>query len=760
MPHIKRTVLNLAVAAALLPNSGLLLAAPAADNDQTATTLDSVEVSSVSVGRGSEVENMDISTTVITREEIQKSPQLSIEQMLNRELGIWTSQIPANQTDFTAAVVGMRGFGNKGGEKVLVMVDGAPINDGIFRTIDWNQVPKDTIEKIEIIRGGGGATLWGNLAEGGVINIVTREPKPGEIRAGFAYGSFNTKVGDAAATLFHNDKVKVGLNLNAIESDGYNTAPKELQVTPHLVATDTRTHNALLSSYFTPTDNAKFYVKFGGHELLQDHANFDVANNQWYKYDYRGGGQIKYSDTGSVNISSFYDYSQMNKQNGSLINIGGGAINVTNINTIRRAGSMATQKETMNYQSYGGSAYIQEQISGEWGTLKDIKLGIDVRGVDALDNNNLFSQKGITNNSFLSTRLNWEGQNLFEGIFAQATYSPTDTPLDITLGLRQDWWQSFSAKANNTFGLTTTNTRGTNVNTALKDQFFDQFNPRMGIKYSFENGIDIRAAAYRNFAAPGLNQLFRTFVSSGSATAGNPSLAPETNFGQEIGIDFTGKVVRTQFTLFHNQLDNYINSVTMCGGTSGVTCTAGIRNQFGLDSSINKINVNQNVGSAVMEGGEFFVEWQALDTLNLNASVIRTFAFVDSFNSQFAPLVAPSGKTPLLRTSRQLPDVPTLVLTLGGAWLIMPNLQFGWSIKSWPEYWSNTLQNDESQIQQGATTADLNLNYQASKEIELYVTAQNVSNATYIASNRDGSTTTIPAMGMPRNVLGGFRINF
>lgn len=723
------------------------------NNDNNPSALDTVEVSATSVGRGSNVENMDVSTTVITKEQIQKSPELSIDQLLNRQMGVWTSQTLANQQDFTSAVVGIRGFGNKGGEKVLVMVDGVPINDGIFKTIDWNQVPKDTIEKIEIIRGGGGATLWGNLAEGGVINIVTREPKADEKRIGFAYGSFNTKVGDASATLFRNDKLKVGLNLNTVESDGYNTAPKNLQVNRHIVPTDSRTHNALLSTYYTPSDTQKYYLKLNGHELLQDHANFDVANNQWYKYNAKTGGQIKYSDSGSFNFNGFYDFSQMNKVNGSLINVGSGAINVNNIGTIIGAGAMPSQKEAMYAKQYGLTTYVQEEFNTAFGSFKDIKLGMDARGIDAIDNNNVYKQIANNGNGYTNLgKFNWEGQNYFEGIFAQATYSPNDIPLDVNLGLRQDWWQSVNANGYTQLA------GAAQKNLNLKSQRFEQFNPRMGIKYSFENGIDIRAAAYRNFAAPGMNALFRSFAGSTTGQTGNPELVPETNFGQEIGIDFTGKTIKTKLTLFHNKLDNYISSVKLC--SSAATCN-GLNAQYGFSNANTQISQNQNIGSAVMEGGEAFVEWQALDTLKLNASVVRTIAFADSFNSTFTRLN--TGTTPLMLSSKQLPDVPYLVLTLGGEWKILPNLDFGWSIKSWPSYWSSTLQNYNATYaaeQQGATTADLNLSYQATKNLNLYVMAQNVSNANYIANNRDSSSSTIPTMGMPRNILGGFKLEF
>ena len=653
----------------------------------------------------------------------------------------------------------MRGMGNTGGEKVLVMVDGVPINDGYFKTIDWSQVPKDTIERIEIVRGGGGAALWGNLAMGGVINIITREPDD-KIRVGFGYGSFNTKKGDASATIIKNDVLKMGVSYNVIESDGYNTAPKADQITPNLVASATRTHNVLLSNYFTPTANSKFFVKLGYHELMQDQITQANMNNQWYKWDYRGGGEIKLSDTMSLNINSFFDYTSMDKVNGSLGSPTGTVSFTPPIANLANSFDYINQKEAMNYQSYGGSVFMQDKFNSDnWGALKDVKYGFDVRGITTADTNNIYKQ--ITSTAapvYNSGIYNMGGVNNFEGVFAQATYSPHDTPLDLTLGLRQDWYQANTVDSNFIRASSATSGLNTPGLGNQQSQSFNQFNPRFGLKYSFENGIDLRAATYRNFAAPGMNQLYRTFASGSSVTLGNNALTPESSFGQEIGIDLTRKTFKTKFTLYHNQVNNLMQSTTLCGGTSAIaTCPTSITANYGVTSAKEVLNV----GNGTMEGGEIFGEWQATDTLTLNASVERTIAFIDSFNSQFESL---NGNNKLAMASHQLPNVPTLMLLLGGKYQVTPDIQFGYSIKSWPKYYTTTLTtaanvNSNTIQNQGATTADLYANYQATKQLELYVTAQNVSNATYIQTNTNG-TGAAAVMGMPRNVFGGFRFAF
>lgn len=77
-------------------------------------------------------------------------------------------------------------------EQVVVLVDGVRINAGGTSTVDLATLPMHAIDRIEVIRGGGGAQFGGD-AVGGVINIITKQAEPGhafEIRG--TGGSFLT----------------------------------------------------------------------------------------------------------------------------------------------------------------------------------------------------------------------------------------------------------------------------------------------------------------------------------------------------------------------------------------------------------------------------------------------------------------------------------------------------------------------------------------------------------------------------------------
>jgi outer membrane receptor for ferrienterochelin and colicin len=70
----------------------------------------------------------------------------------------------------------MRGVGSN---RVLLLVDGVPQNDNFNNAIawvGWGYIPKETIERIEIVRGPTSA-LYGSEGLGGVIHIITKKPK-------------------------------------------------------------------------------------------------------------------------------------------------------------------------------------------------------------------------------------------------------------------------------------------------------------------------------------------------------------------------------------------------------------------------------------------------------------------------------------------------------------------------------------------------------------------------------------------------------
>jgi outer membrane receptor protein involved in Fe transport len=87
-----------------------------------------------------------------------------------------------------------RGFyGGGEAEYLVVLVDGQPINDLETGLVNWNLVPINNIERVEISRGAS-SPLYGDAALGGVINIMTRNLGAAQTEValdGDALGSMN-----------------------------------------------------------------------------------------------------------------------------------------------------------------------------------------------------------------------------------------------------------------------------------------------------------------------------------------------------------------------------------------------------------------------------------------------------------------------------------------------------------------------------------------------------------------------------------------
>uniref|UniRef100_UPI0040296E1D TonB-dependent receptor plug domain-containing protein n=1 Tax=Eshraghiella crossota TaxID=45851 RepID=UPI0040296E1D len=134
---------------------------------------------------------------VLTAEDIQKTGATSVQEALKFTTGIIAhAQGPRNisQGTMTNKIV-IRGV-EKG---TLVLVDGVPINQaGRYNLED---IPTESIEKIEVVRGGG-AVLYGSEANGGVVNIITKGKRPNLVKAGFGnYGIQNYALSAQAGKL-------------------------------------------------------------------------------------------------------------------------------------------------------------------------------------------------------------------------------------------------------------------------------------------------------------------------------------------------------------------------------------------------------------------------------------------------------------------------------------------------------------------------------------------------------------------------------
>src|SRR5207249_10970928 len=73
---------------------------------------------------------------------------------------------------------GSTGFVEGLGSRVLLLVDGVPANQGDRGGINWDIVPLQDVQGVEIVKGAG-SSLYGSAAFGGVVHVLTRHIEPG-----------------------------------------------------------------------------------------------------------------------------------------------------------------------------------------------------------------------------------------------------------------------------------------------------------------------------------------------------------------------------------------------------------------------------------------------------------------------------------------------------------------------------------------------------------------------------------------------------
>ena len=202
---------NKAVSALIFGVTITLSAATFAQNSQTTVI--------VSGSRFEEnLNEVPADVKVITREDIANSSSVDIPQVLSQIGGLSVSNSTGSSLNLDSTV-DMGGFGATANSTTLILVDGQRMNPADSSPVNWESIPLDSIERIEIIQGGAGVQ-YGNGAVGGVINIITNGGFKNINRASSMYGSNNTLINNA---ILRNtiDDTTLQLTANTSNTDGW-----------------------------------------------------------------------------------------------------------------------------------------------------------------------------------------------------------------------------------------------------------------------------------------------------------------------------------------------------------------------------------------------------------------------------------------------------------------------------------------------------------------------------------------------------------
>ncbi len=122
-------------------------------------------------------------TYVVTAVDIARHGYRTISAAIARVPGV---QIASYGPIGAGADYGIRGSAST---QVLVLIDGQPAPGGFANSVQLGAISTAGVARIEIVEGGG-STLYGTGAIGGIINIITTD-KRGPASATLSYGTFN-----------------------------------------------------------------------------------------------------------------------------------------------------------------------------------------------------------------------------------------------------------------------------------------------------------------------------------------------------------------------------------------------------------------------------------------------------------------------------------------------------------------------------------------------------------------------------------------
>lgn len=210
----------LAMAAAIA--AGYALAAPALAQSPVIAGADAAVAMPAIVVTGARFDSdpalMPIGATIITADEIRRAGAGDVNAAIRKIGGVYGRQSLDGSPDFS---LDLRGFGTNSSQNMVVVLDGVRLSENELANATLSTIPIDTVDHIEITRGGS-SVLYGDGATGGIINIVTKRPDQ-QAGRGTVYveaGQLGQREARASAAQTWNN-LAVDATVDALHTDNY-----------------------------------------------------------------------------------------------------------------------------------------------------------------------------------------------------------------------------------------------------------------------------------------------------------------------------------------------------------------------------------------------------------------------------------------------------------------------------------------------------------------------------------------------------------
>jgi iron complex outermembrane receptor protein len=569
--------------------------------------------------------NTPVRVNMISPKMLKSAPMENIDEVLKYAPGINYSRPFGIYS--TKGIVTMRGMSGKEQGRVLVLIDGVPINKSDGGTVDWNMIDMNTVQKIEITKGAGSAVYGGN-AMGGIINIISKVPdsKP-FLNASIEYGTYNT-IGSRVST---GGKINTSnkqntwywlANLSAKQSDGYVTQSEaDVRANPYIVKSNMKEAGV----------NFKTGYSIAGKHTIEAMVN--------YYNDKRGTGEKVYQPEGNTTDHDSY---------GMIVNYHGEIKSIKVISSLY--GLTENYKKVNEYLKDDYTWYDVLSTRRDFGWFTSLTMpvgkqhlftgGFDFKNgsVDAYDK--YFTSTDIVYN---------KGKMSTYALFAQDEIKLLADKLRIIAGLRFDMASFYdgSFRIENP-SMETEFMMGYQV-PDMPVQNWNALSPRLSAQYKWNDNTRVYAMYSHGFRPSVLDDLCRSGRIKGGFKIANPAVKPEYLNNYETGIDLKPTLKSTfSASVYYSRGKDFQYYVS-----NGETIDMG----FGP----RPIFIRANISDVEMYGAEAELRYDILPSIN----VFGNYAYTHSTILDYHKI---AGNDTIDLAGKFLTDVPEHIFTIGANW--------------------------------------------------------------------------------------------
>lgn len=518
-----------------------------------------VEQIIVVTGRGIEVEEKLAATSSINRSDIERSASGRMEDVLRDVAGLASfRRSDSRSANPTSQGLTLRGLGGNAASRVTLNLDGVPQADPFGGWIAFGSLDPNAIDRIQITRGGGSESVAGT--------IVIDSRAPYRITASLLGGPRESIDARALGGIRWTDGF-ASLSGSFARGDGF--API---VEADRGAADRR------APFEQANVRARLVQQLGDVEAQANLSAYADRRDRGTDFtDNRQRGtdvSLRLVGKGGLRWSALA-YAQDRRFDSQFAAISAG-----------RAAASLTLDQRVPARGAGARVEVQPKLGAV-----ETRIGAEWRRVSGETDEDFRFLAGLP-----TRQREAGGRNTTTGLFAGASWSSGGWSL--SGDFRADRWVMADGH------LVERDIAGALLtDTGFADRRGWEGSGRIAVGRKLGETLSLRAAAYRGWRLPTLNELYRPFRAGADATATNAALDPERLAGIEVGFDWTPvEGAKLSATAFANRLKNAVANVSLGVGP-------GTFPQVGFVAAGGTYRQRQNVAAIDSQGIEIDGSW-------------------------------------------------------------------------------------------------------------------------------------------------------